>query len=213
MLKYKNILFDLDGTLSDSSVGIFKAVEYAFPKHNMAVPEVEKLKTFIGPPLEISFANYFEGEEVWKVLDTFREYYNPIGQYENRVYDGIAEVLTELRNRGYKIYVATSKGETSAKEVLEKFNLAEKFDDIIGASLMDRVRSKSDVLRKLFNKIPLNKSETLLIGDTKYDCEGAQIAGIDCGVVTYGFGNEEDFLPYDPKFKVDTAYQILDYFK
>ncbi len=192
-MKYKNILFDLDGTLTDSSEGIIKCVLYAYEKLGIEPPEESVRHTFIGPPLGDSFIKYGVPEtDRLKAVATFRERYNAVGKFENKPYPGIAELLTKLKEAGFNLYVATSKPEALAVQILEHFDLAPFFSEIAGASLDTSREKKEDVIRYLLEKIDEKETDTVMIGDTTYDVLGAAEFGIPCIGVTWGFGDEGD---------------------
>ncbi|MCR4781327.1 MAG: HAD-IA family hydrolase [Lachnospiraceae bacterium] len=191
-MKYKNILFDLDGTLTDSSDGIIKSVLYAYKKLGITPPDEEVLKTFIGPPLGDSFIKHsVPKEDEIKAVDIFRERYNVKGKFENRPYPGIIDLLKELKEEGYRLYVATSKPEITAKEVLEHFDMAKYFDEIAGATLDGSREKKNDVIEYLLKKQGI-EDDIVMVGDTIYDVVGAKKLDLPCIAVTWGFGDIED---------------------
>ena len=189
-MAYKNIMFDLDGTLTDSSEGINKSVLYVYDKMGIAPPSKEELRTFIGPPLGDSFTRHGIAEsDRDKCVAIFRERYNTIGKFENVPYPGMIELLERLKNAGFKLYVATSKPEKTALEVLSHFDMVKYFDEIAGAT-MDRSREKKeDVIAYLLEKTGGNKDSVVMIGDSIYDVVGAKEFGIPCIGVSWGFGD------------------------
>lgn len=190
------ILFDLDGTLTDSGPGIMNCVKYAFEKMNYTDYDPAILRTFIGPPLDYRFQEVcgISEEEAKKAVATFRERYFVTGIWENSVYEGIPEVLTLLKVSGKKLAVATSKPQVLADRVLERFELAEFFDVICGSKADGKNAEKTTILNEVLAVTGYTdkKDQVVLIGDTKYDVLGAKAVGIDCVGVSYGYGTEDD---------------------
>ncbi|WP_034469542.1 HAD-IA family hydrolase [Butyrivibrio sp. AE2005] len=192
-MKYKNLLFDLDGTLTDSSEGITKSALYTFEKMQITPPEESELYTFIGPPLGYSFVKHgVEEKDKDKAVAIYRERYNSIGKFENAPYRGMIDLLKKFKDEGYKLYVATSKPEKTAIEVLDHFDMTGYFDEIAGATVDGSREKKDDVIRYLLDKIGEDESDTVMIGDTNYDVLGAAELGIPCIAVTWGFGDIDD---------------------
>jgi len=194
---YKNILFDLDGTLTDSSEGIIKCVLYTYEKMGLTPPADELLPTFIGPPLADSFIRCGVKEENARdAVDIYRERYNTIGKFENNPYPGIIELLQKLNDEGFNLYVATSKPEKTSLEVLDHFDMTKYFKEVAGATFDAKREKKEDVIRYLLNQISLEDkdelSDTVMIGDTTYDVTGAAEFNIPCIAVTWGFGDLEE---------------------
>jgi len=191
----KAVLFDLDGTLSNSKEGITKCVQYALKHFGIEEPDLEKLAVFIGPPLVDSFMKYygFSEEKAREATAKYRERYTPIGVHETTMYPGTRECLEELKKQGYVIGMASSKPEQYCKVVLEDFGILELFDDVVGATMDGRIDSKEQVLEEVFRRWShFEKDEICLIGDTMYDVEGANAHDIPCIAVTYGFGDVEE---------------------
>ncbi|MBO4458322.1 MAG: HAD-IA family hydrolase [Butyrivibrio sp.] len=192
-MKYKNLLFDLDGTLTDSSEGITKCAIYAFEKMHMTPPDINELYTFIGPPLGYSFTKHgVDEKDKDKAVAIYRERYSTIGKFENAPYPGMTELLKKLKDEGYKLYVATSKLEKLAVEVLDHFNMTEYFDEIAGSTKDGSREKKEDVIQYLLDKIGATKDGTVMIGDTNFDVLGAAELGIPCIAVTWGFGDNDE---------------------
>lgn len=197
MAKYKYILIDLDGTLTDSRPGIVNAVHYGLDKIGHPVPSEETLLKFIGPPLVDSFKNYCDltGEPAQQALDAYREYYRETGLFENSVYDGIPEALQKMKDAGLKLALATSKPEEFSVRIMAKFGLDKYFDVMAGASLDVTRATKSKVITYALDKLGIkDPSEAIMVGDRYHDVEGAKINGLDCIGVTYGYGSAEELL-------------------
>jgi phosphoglycolate phosphatase len=190
MGKYDSLLFDLDGTLTDSGPGIKRCVRHAYDKLGYTSPEETELNTFVGPPLDTSFASHgIPEDQVWEAIRLFRDRYNVTGKYENTPYAGIRELLEELKEEGYHLFVATSKPEALAKDVLHHFDLDIYFEEIAGATF-DRTRVDKDaVIAWLLSKADVSKA--VMIGDTRFDVLGAKRHGIPCIGVSWGYGTRQ----------------------
>ena len=212
-MKFRNLLFDLDGTLTDSSEGIIKCAIYAFEKMGIEVPDIEELKTFIGPPLGDSFVKYGVAEaDRSRSIDIFRERYIPIGKFENKPYPGMIDLLAKLKNEGFKLYVATSKPEKTAKEVLAHFDMDKYFHEIAGATMDGSRERKEEVIQYLLNKVDNveNDGDTVMIGDTAFDVRGAAELGIPCIGVTWGFGDLNEMREAGAIGIVETMEQLYE---
>jgi len=188
----KAVLFDLDGTLIDSSEGITKSVQHALKEYGIEENNLEELKKFIGPPLWGSFVNYygFSKEQALEAVDKFRERYNKIGLFECCLYPGVRECLEELKAKGYLVAVASSKPEVTCKRILEYHNVLGLFDEVSGATMDGRIETKEEVLNQLFGRWPdVSREEMVLVGDTIFDIEGANKVGLKSIGVSFGFGS------------------------
>ncbi len=190
----KAILFDLDGTLTDSGEGIMNCAKLALEHYGLPIPSEAELRTFVGPPLHESFIRFgVPAQEADNAIKIYRSRYIPIGKFENHPYDGIRDVLEKLTAAGHKLYVATSKPESMSVEILEHFDLAKYFDIIAGASF-DRSRSsKEDVIAYLLSQTG-DLDETIMVGDTAFDVIGANAHGIPTVGVSWGYGKVEDMV-------------------
>ncbi len=213
---YKAILFDLDGTLTDSGPGITKSVAYALEKMGRPEEDLDKLKVFVGPPLIPMFQSYagFTEEEAREATRIYRERFVPIGMFENSVYEGIPEVLSGLKKRGYRLGIASSKPEPFIHTILEHFGLKEYFEVIVGPTLGEQGTEKKDCIREAIRRLGLEKhmDQVLMVGDTTYDVEGAREIGIECLAVTYGYGRREDLQQVHPLVLLDSPEEILSFF-
>lgn len=192
-MSYNIILFDLDGTLTDSADGIVNSVIYALERKGISYTSKQELRRFVGPPLQESFKEYcgFSEEDAKDAVRIFREYFSQKGIYENAVYDGVPEMLQKLCNAGFTLAVATSKPETFAKQILERFDLAKYFAVIAGASMEGT--DKPTVIRQALSRLNAEPSENILmIGDRKHDIIGAKDVGISSLGVLYGYGSKEE---------------------
>lgn len=184
---YQTILFDLDGTLTDSGQGILNSVAYALEKMGIEEPDTANLNRFIGPPLYESFSRFYQlsPEDTQSAVDAFRVYFKEKGMFENQLYPGIIPLLEELRTAGKTLVIATSKPEIFAKQILEHFGIAHYFDVIAGASLDSSRISKADVIGYAINQLEAFPKHAVMIGDREHDIEGARMHQLPAiGVLT-----------------------------
>lgn len=188
--RYPAVLFDLDGTLTDPYVGITTTFLHALSGLGQPLPDDETLRAWIGPPLHDTFRAYLADEALaLRAVALYRERYRALGMYENRVYDGIPELLAGLRADGPRLYVATSKLIGPAQGILEHFGLAPFFDGVIGATPDDRISTKAQVIAATLDLLtPVERAGCVMVGDTAYDIEGARANGVPCIAVSYGYG-------------------------
>lgn len=194
-MKIKTVLFDLDGTLTDSGPGIINSVKYALKKFGIEANDPDGLRSFIGPPLRDQFGRYcgFSEEECSRAVKFYREYYEEKGIYENEVYEGIPELLQILKNAGKTLIMATSKPEYFARIIADHYHLSEYFD-FMGGSLMDETRTKkAEVIEYVLEECRIyDRDNTLMIGDRDYDIKGAKEAKVRSMGVLYGYGSREE---------------------
>lgn len=187
---YQYVFFDLDGTLSDSQEGVLECVRYAIEAMGRPLPEDRNLLKFIGPPLQNSFMQYcgLSREEAQEALRLFREQYVPVGQFKNRPAPGIADMMGRLKARGLTLALASSKAESQCVSICERFGFAPHLAVIAGSS-ESRDQSKADVIREAMARLGLtDPRRALMVGDRKYDVEGAGACGMDCaGVEFFGY--------------------------
>ena len=206
---YSNILFDLDGTLTDPKVGITKSVQYALNKFGIKA-ELENLVSFIGPPLQGSFKEYYglNEENSKKAVEYYREYFSLYGIYENEVYSEIEDLLQELRNRGATLIVATSKPTKFAKLILEHFKLDQYFDVIKGSNLDGSLSDKTELISYIISEQKMDTKKSIMIGDRKHDIIGAINCGIDSIGVGYGYGTEDELTKAGSTAYVKTVVDL-----
>lgn len=207
------LLFDLDGTLTDPEEGITKAVQLALAHFGIQVEDRTRLRPFIGPPLWDQFTEWgLTGEQANEAVSVFREYYLEKGVYENKEYAGIREMLGALKGAGYRLYVATSKPEGTAKIVTDYFGLTELFDRVAGASTdQERVR-KADVIRYLLEAEGITDlSAAVMIGDRKHDVLGAKEVGMDSIGVLYGYGDRDELEAAGAGYIAATVEELEEY--
>ncbi|MCC8101323.1 MAG: HAD family hydrolase [Clostridiales bacterium] len=209
MKHYDYILFDLDGTLTESHPGIINAVLYALKKNGIEETDREKLRAFVGPPLTDSFQQYYgmPKEQALRMVDDYREYHQDRGWKENRVYEGIPQALETLRAQGRKLFVATSKPEPIAIRTVEHFHLDQYLERVFGASMDESRSQKGRVIAYALSQIAeTSHSEAgqisewkrsfapniLMVGDRLHDVEGAKENGLPCVGVLYGYGTKKE---------------------
>ena len=188
----KAILFDLDGTLTDSGEGIINCAIMVLEHYGCPIPDREELRSFVGPPLHESFIRHgIPADQTDAAIALYRTRYIPIGAYENTPYPGIRELLEALKAAGHKLYVATSKPEQMSIKILEHFDLAKYFDQICGATLDTSRSSKEAVIGYLLEQNG-RSDNMIMVGDTKFDIIGAKEHGIPAIGVSWGYGKVED---------------------
>lgn len=188
----KAIFFDLDGTLTDSGEGIINCATLALEHFGLPVPSREEMRVFVGPPLDQTFIKYgVPAEKAQEAIEVFRSRYRTVGKFENFPYPGIREALQTLKEQGHRLFVATSKPEVLANEVLGHFALTEFFEQIAGATLDGSRSHKADVITYLLS-LTGDVGQTLMVGDTAFDVTGAAAHGIPTIGVSWGYGKVED---------------------
>ncbi len=213
-MKYSYILFDLDGTITEPFEGITKSVRYALEKFGIKVNDLNDLRHFIGPPLFESFRNSYglSQEDSVTAVNYYREYYVPTGIYECSIYPGIEEMLKKLSESPCKVILATSKPEPMAIRVLEHFGLDKYFDLICGASLDESRTKKELVVAYAVESAGItDKSQAIMIGDRKFDVEGAAANGISTIGVTFGHGGREELENAGAIMTFDDAFSLSNY--
>ncbi|HEL2324140.1 TPA: HAD family hydrolase [Streptococcus suis] len=207
---YQTILFDLDGTLTDSGQGILNSVAYALEKMGIEEPDTANLNRFIGPPLYESFSRFYQlsPEDTQSAVDAFRVYFKEKGMFENQLYPGIIPLLEELRTAGKTLVIATSKPEIFAKQILEHFGIAHYFDVIAGASLDSSRISKADVIGYAINQLEAFPNNAVMIGDREHDIEGARMHQLPAIGVLYGYGSKQEFEKAGATMIVETVQDL-----
>ena len=188
----KTILFDLDGTLTDSGEGIINCAIYAMEHYNLPIPPREELRVFVGPPLTETFVKFgIKPEDAQEAVKIYRERYIPTGMYENELYPGIPELLRELQKQGHILCIATSKPESLALEILHHFDIDKYFHHICGATMDHSRDTKEQVISHLLTQC---KSDYpwVMVGDTAFDVIGAKAHDIPAIGVSWGYGLVEE---------------------
>lgn len=208
------LLFDLDGTLTDSADGIINSIKYSRDVLGLGEPDCSYF-VFVGPPLMESYTVHFglSEEKAREAINVYRERYSRIGWKENRVYDGVEKMLKELKAKGKMLLVATSKPEKFARQILEYFGLDKYFDFIGGCDLEGKLATKADVINYVFEAVNIaDKSKAIMIGDRYHDVYGAKNAGIECIGVTYGYGDRAELENAGAEYVFDTAEEVAEAF-
>lgn len=211
----KLVIFDMDGTLADTSLGIVNSVRYT--QRKMGLPEIsyEQMLSHVGPPMEESYARNFglSGERLKEAVRYHKEYAMARGYRELEVYEGIPELLKGLKEKGIKTAVATLKAQSAAEKILKEFALDALFDAVIGADAENPMK-KSDMLLICMENLSCKKSDAVLIGDSIYDAEAARNAGIGFVAVTYGLGfrDESEVGETDCVCVCETVHDIMKHF-
>lgn len=206
----KAVLFDFDGTLADSSEGIFKSLIYAFQCDGKPAPDEATLRKFIGPPIYDSFKNLFgyTDGKIDFMIEKYRERYRKTGYSETRIYDGIPELLCALREKGIKIATASSKPTVFIKQILVEHGLYGCFD-YVGGTQFDNISSdKSAILQAAMDALGVSAQETVMVGDRLFDIRGAKGVGVPCIAVLYGFGSRAEFEEYGAEYIAQTPAEV-----
>ncbi len=202
----KHLFFDLDGTLVDSSKGILNCFTHTVTDLGMDFPKLELLKTFIGPPLEASFANFGDDTFTSQAVGIYRKHYNDFGIHQVELYNGFPEVLDLLIEKGYSLHVATSKHQPMAIQMLTDLEMADRFTGIFGSLGKD---NKADVITRGLKYHRIAAHDAVMIGDTHYDMIGGKTAGLKNIGVTWGFGTPEKLLEYGADELVNHPSELL----
>lgn len=195
MKDYNYILFDLDGTLADPGIGITNSVAFALKKYGIEVSDKRRLFSFVGPPLIDSFMKYygFSKEKAIKAVEYYREYYTVKGIFENKLYEGIPQMLENLQKNGKKIVLATSKPDVFANKILKHFSIDKYFYFVAGATIDETRTQKQEVIAYALERCGItDKKDVIMVGDRKYDIIGAKLCSVDSLGVLYGYGSKEE---------------------
>jgi phosphoglycolate phosphatase len=212
-MEKKYIFFDLDGTLTDPMIGITKSVQYALKHFDIVVEDLNELCPFIGPPLKESFMVFYglTEQEAEVAIAKYRERFSETGLFENKVYQGISEVLENLKQQGKTLMVATSKPTVFAERILAHFNLDHYFDFVGGSNLDGSRTKKSEVIEFVLRENNITDvSEVIMIGDRKHDMIGAEENGMDAIGVLYGYGNFEELSDAGAKYIVKEVKELVE---
>ena len=200
------IFFDLDGTLVDSSIGIHNAFTHTFKELGVPSPDAKTIRSFMGPPLESSFATCLSKEQISEAVQIYRSYYKEKGIYEAQLFPQIVDLLEELSS-SYPLYITTTKNTPTAQDMAKNLGIFHFFDGIYGSS--PEAPHKADVIRQALQTHQLVPEQAIIIGDTKFDMIGAQETGIKKLAVTWGFGEEKDLMGYNPDWIAHQPADIL----
>lgn len=209
----KYIFFDLDGTLVNSSEGIIKCFKLTFSDLGHEIPDLPTMKTFIGPPLEVTFSQFGDDHFTEKALSIYRQYYRDKGVNQVSLYDGIVSALESLKSKGYSLYIATSKNHEMAVKMVDNLNISQHFESIFGA--LENSFTKTDILHRAIQELNIDISQALMIGDTKFDILGGKNVGMKTMGVSWGFGliptlveNGADLICHHPSELNNLIHQL-----
>lgn len=216
-MKYRKILFDLDGTLTDPKEGICKSVQHALRAFDIDEPDLDNLEKFIGPPLTTSFTQFYGFDETMaqRAVEVYRERFGVVGLYENKVYDGIPELLKKLKEKGFILAVASSKPTVYVEKILTHFGLDSFFDVVVGSELDGRRVEKDEVIEETLQRLydgkePL-REEIVMIGDRSFDVIGAKKHGLSSIGVEYGYSQPGEFETAGADRVCATVLELADF--
>ncbi len=191
----KNILFDLDGTLTDPIEGMTRCFHYSLERMSVPLPTQAELQLHIGPPLRSTFSQIMKTSDeavIEQAVNLYRERFSEVGMFENEVYEGVPEMLASLRASRKQLFVATSKVQVYTERILKHFNLHAYFVGVYGSEMNGKFDNKADLIRHILSSESLAPDETLMVGDRKYDITGAKENHCFAAGVTYGYGSAEE---------------------
>lgn len=209
----KNILIDLDGTLTDPREGITTSARYGLNKMGHPIADSENIDWIIGPPLKASLAKILnvspEDDLAEQALLGYRERFAVTGLFENELFDDVKDTLQHLHTQGYRLFLATAKPEIYAKRILEHFNLLQYFEYPYGSELSGERTNKGDLIAYILEKEQLNPQECLMVGDREHDIFGARKNGIETIAVEYGYGSAQELDQAKPKARIQKFSDLL----
>ena len=209
----KNILIDLDGTLTDPKVGITTSARYGLAKVGHPIADSENIDWIIGPPLKASLAKILKvdvhADLAEQALLGYRERFSVTGLFENHLFDDVTSTLQELKKQGYKLFLATAKPEVYARQILQHFELLQYFDYPYGSELTGERTNKGDLIGYILEQEKLEHTECLMVGDREHDIFGARRFGIETIAVEYGYGSKQELDEAQPKARIQTFAELL----
>ena len=207
-----NVLFDLDGTLTDPKEGITRCIQFSLTRLGREAPLADDLLWCIGPPLRNSFAHLLESNDeslLDSALQHYRERYSEIGIYENILYPGVVPALRQILELGYQVFLATSKPTVFAIRVLDHFNLTQFFHGIQGSELDGSLCDKGDLVAHILKTWTLDPRLSLIVGDRSHDVIGAKRNSIMTASITYGYGTRREIEAVKPDFIFDSPSELV----
>ena len=207
----KNILFDLDGTLTDPIEGMTRCFHYALEQMRFPLPTRAELQLHIGPPLRNTFSQILKTEDallVERAVGLYRERFSEVGMFENEVYDGVPEMLASLRASAKRLFVATSKVEIYTHRILKHFDLSDYFSGVYGSQPDGKFDNKGDLIQHLLASESLSADETMMVGDRKYDVVGAKENKCFAAGVTYGYGSALELTAAGADYLCQTPLEV-----
>jgi phosphoglycolate phosphatase len=210
--RIRNVLFDLDGTLTDPAEGIIRCIQHSLQTLNLACPPPAELVSYIGPPLRLSFATLCRSSDVdlvERAVEIFRERFSTVGLFENFVYADVSQTLAQLQSQSYRLFVATSKPQIYAERILQRFALADYFVEIHGNELDGRLDDKAEMIRELLLQHGLSPQETIMVGDRHHDVVAAKRNQVLSLGVTYGYGSRDELTESGADHICDSPLEIV----
>ena len=216
---FEYILFDLDGTLTDPKLGITSSVQYALRALGIEEPSLDKLEVFIGPPLTDSFREFYglDEEQMTTAVDKYRERFATQGIFENEIYPGIPQMLADLKAKGKKLAIASSKPTLFVEQILEHFEIRKYFDDVVGSNMDGTRGRKEEVFEEALCRMlpagmtPAKKRDAVaMVGDRKFDIEGAAAHGITSVGVSFGYAPEGELEQAGADYIVNSVQSLYD---
>lgn len=214
MKKYTTVLFDLDGTLVDSGIGVTNSVAHAMERFGITPPPRQELFKFIGPPLVQSFRDFcgFNDEQITLGIKYYREYYSDKGILECTMYDGVLELMQSLKKKGYKLSLATSKPDIYATRVAEIKGILPYLDHLAAASTDEKTRATKEAVVEYALELceEKDRSKILMVGDRHFDINGAKSFGLDSVGVTFGYGSYEELKEAGATYIVNSMKELVE---
>lgn len=209
-MKYSAVIFDFDGTICDTGEGILKSAKYALDAFGYDAPDYTELTYFIGPPLLVTFQEKFSADasRADELVKKFRERYTNKGLLESCLYDGIKELLENLKKENVKIGIASSKPQDYIEALLDHFDIRKYFDTVCGVTFTADCESKSSIISRCVKELDVSGNEILMVGDKKYDIEGAKANVIDSVGVLWGYGTRIELVEAGAKFIAEKIFDI-----
>ena len=210
----RNILFDLDGTLTDPKVGITRCIQFALEHFDAPVPSADQLTWCIGPPLKDSFSRLLQTVDdiiLDRALSLYRQRFSKKGLFENVIYQDVPRTLQKIRASGIKIYLATAKPRVFAEQILDHFQLSQFFHTIYGAELNGSLSDKGELVAHIIESENLDPKVSLMVGDRVYDIAGGQENGVKTAAVSYGYGNQVEIISAKPDIILDAISDLLSF--
>lgn len=204
------ILFDLDGTLTDSGEGVTNSAAYALRRFGIVETDPQRLNRFVGPPLKSSFMDFYGFDEARaeQAIAYYREYFTDRGILENRLYPATEDMLRQCRGAGKTLALATSKPTVFARQILENYGLEGYFAHICGSNLDGSHAVKAEIIAQALTDAGVDADDAVMVGDRKYDVLGAKACGVYCIGVSFGYGGREELTEYGADAIVDSMPEL-----
>ena len=211
-----NILFDLDGTLTDPKVGITRCIQFSLEHFGADIPPMDQLTWCIGPPLKESFSQLLHTTDesvLDQALSLYRKRFSKTGMFENLVYPEVSPSLQKIKQAGFRVFLATAKPHFFARQILDHFHLSQFFTAVYGSELDGRFSDKGELIAHILESENLNPKETLIVGDRIHDIAGGKKNGIMTAAVNYGYGTQKEIASAKPDILFDAFSDLLSFLK